>query len=306
MPYLPALRLQRWTAAFAALFRYGVEASEPCERHPMIATTTVPLDDLSLEAQGFYRQAIRVLHEARVPFLVGGAYALAQYTGIVRHTKDFDVFVRPTDARRALDAFRLTGYRTELTFAHWLGKVFYGQDYVDVIFSSGNGVAKVDERWFAHATPARFLGEDVLLCPPEEMIWSKAFVVERERYDGADINHLLRSCGQVLDWPRILERFGSCWPVLLSHLLLFGFVYPTERDAVPEWVLQDLIGRLEQELQGPPATRRLCRGTLLSRVQYVVDLDQWGYEDARLEPPSSMTPEQARGWTEAGLREQHP
>ena len=39
------------------------------------------------------------------PFLVGGAYAFARYTGIERHTKDFDVFVRPRDFDRALDAF---------------------------------------------------------------------------------------------------------------------------------------------------------------------------------------------------------
>ena len=44
----------------------------------------------------------------------------------------------------------------------------------------------------------------VLLAPPEEMIWSKAFVCERERYDGADVNHLLRACGRQMDWQRLL------------------------------------------------------------------------------------------------------
>ncbi len=232
----------------------------------MIAAATVRMDDLQLETQTFYRWAIQILHGARIPFLVGGAYALAQYTGIVRHTKDFDIFLRRADALRALDTFAAAGYRTELTYPHWLGKVFFGQDFVDVIFSSGNGVAQVDDVWFAQAARARFLGEDVLLVPPEEMIWSKAFVVERERFDGADINHLVRSCGHVLDWQRLLNRFGPYWPVLLSHLLLFNFVYPSEREAVPGWVMQDLIGRLEQELQAPRqaavfAGARCCRAS---------------------------------------------
>ena len=34
-----------------------------------------------------------------MPFLVGGAYAFARYTGIERHTKDFDVFVRAARLR---------------------------------------------------------------------------------------------------------------------------------------------------------------------------------------------------------------
>ena len=56
------------------------------------------------------------------------------------------------------------------------------------------------------------------LSPPEEMIWSKAFVQERERYDGADVIHLLRELGPTLDWPRLLMRFGDRWRVLLSFI----------------------------------------------------------------------------------------
>jgi hypothetical protein len=260
------------------------------------------VEDLSLETQGFYRCAVQVLDGAGVPFLVGGAYALVHYTGIVRHTKDFDVFVRPQHCRQALDAFARAGYRTELTFEHWLGKAFHGQDFVDVIFSSGNGVVKVDDGWFEYAEPALFLGERVQLCPVEEIIWSKAFVCERERFDGADVNHLLRACGRDLDWPRLLGRFGPHWRMLLCHLLMFGYVYPGERDAVPAWVLDELNGRLREERL--PANGRLCRGTLLSRIQYVADLDLWDYTDARLEEEAGMTPVQAQDWTEAGLREQ--
>src|SRR5206468_1316705 len=97
-----------------------------------------------------------------------------------------------------------------------------------VIFSSGNGVAKVDDEWFEHATAGRFLGEDIQLCPPEEMIWSKGFLLERERCDAADVIHLIHARGPRLDWERLLRRFGPHWRVLLSHLILFGFVYPGE------------------------------------------------------------------------------
>jgi hypothetical protein len=263
------------------------------------------LEDISLETQAFYRRAVHLLNGAGVPFLVGGAYALAHYTGVVRHTKDFDVFIHASDCRRALDLFARDDYRTELTFPHWLGKAFHGEDFVDVIFSSGNGVAKVDEGWFEHAPAATFLGEPVRLCPVEEIIWSKSFVCERERFDGADINHLLRAHGRGVNWGRLLERFGPHWRVLLAHLVMFGFVYPSERDAVPAWVMTELTGRLQAESR-TRAERRVCQGTLLSRIQYLVDMDRWGYADARLDGESGMTSKQVFDWTQAGLRDLYP
>ena len=49
-----------------------------------------------------------------VPFLVGGSHAFLEYTGIVRNTKDFDLFLRRADLDRAMEALRDAGYRTEL------------------------------------------------------------------------------------------------------------------------------------------------------------------------------------------------
>ena len=51
----------------------------------------------------------------------------------------------------------------------------------------------------------------------EETLWSKAFVMERERYDGADVAHLILAHGERLDWDtpvwRGLARIGGCcWP----------------------------------------------------------------------------------------------
>src|SRR5947209_543055 len=89
---------------------------------------------LSAESTDFYRKVIRVLNEAGTEFLVGGAYALCHYTGIVRHTKDFDIFVRPQDSERVLQTLAAAGCRTMLTFPHWLGKAYQGDEFCDVIF----------------------------------------------------------------------------------------------------------------------------------------------------------------------------
>ena len=257
------------------------------------------LEEFAPETFRFYRHVLEILRDAHLPFLVGGAYALSYYTGITRHTKDFDLFVRAADNRRTLDILAAAGYRMEHTFSHWLGKVFWDSDFVDVIHNSGNGLCPVDDDWFAHAVEGEVLGTRVAIVPVEEIIWQKAYIMERERFDGADILHLIRARGSHLDWNRLLARFGPDWRVLLSHLLLYGFVYPDEQDVVPPLVLQKLSERL-REKPGSTPVAHLCRGPLLSRTQYLPDIEHWGYVDPRAAPLGSLTAEQVARWTDAG------
>jgi hypothetical protein len=241
---------------------------------------------------------LRVLCEGQVEFLVGGAYAFSRFTGIERSTKDFDVFVRASEIDRALETLGRAGFRTEMTFPHWLAKAYQGDTFVDVIFNSGNGETPIDDEWFVHAPRAEVLGMSVRLIPAEEMLWSKSFIMERERYDGADVIHLIRAGASTLDWRRVLSRFGDRWRVLLGYLVLFGFVYPNERTRVPRALLDELMGRLQAELDGS-APGKVCNGTLLSRQQYLVDVDEWGYEDGRLAPRGGMTTDEIARWTGA-------
>ena len=260
------------------------------------------VDDIDSEGWAFYRRALEKLHEAEVPFLVGGAYALETHTGIVRRTKDFDIFVLATDAQPALEVLRLAGYKTELTFPHWLGKAFYKDDLIDIIFNSGNGTCPVDQQWFEHAGEAMVLDLPLRTCPAEETIWQKAFILERDRCDEADVAHLLRACGQRLDWQRLLRRFGDHWRVLYAHLVLFGFIYPSERAAIPAWVMQHFAELLAAEAKSSPAGDRICNGTLLSATQYLRDLKADGYQDGRRIPYGNMTANDIRHWTNSFTR----
>jgi hypothetical protein len=251
--------------------------------HPGELSTDASLAERSRDPEELNARAkaIRVLAEAGVPVLVGGAYAYAGYTGIYRDTKDLDLFPRRRDAPRALEVLAQNGWRTERTSEVWIYKAFKGPWFVDLIFSSGNGVAEVDDLWFAFAPHGIVFGQPVQLVPAEELIWSKAFVLERERYDGADVNHLLRGAGSTLDWRRLLWRFERYWEVLLSHLLLFRFSYPGETQAVPNWVMGDLLQRASRPTEAPRLPERLCRGNLISSVNYKVDLSDWGYRDGK-------------------------
>ncbi|HEY4307114.1 MAG TPA: nucleotidyltransferase [Gemmatimonadaceae bacterium] len=254
-------------------------------------------DDPGKDTNAFYRRTLHVLSDARVPFLVGGSHALLNYTGIVRETKDFDLFLKQDDLEAALDALREGGYHTEVTFPHWLAKAKQGNDTVDLVFASGNGVCRVDDMWFSNSLEADVLGMPVKIAPVEELLWQKAFVMERERYDGADVAHIIRSCAESLDWDRVMLRFEPYWQLLLSYLVLFNFIYPSERHRIPARVMEELMNRMQAETKSPPAEERLCRGTLTSRAQYLLDIGRYGYEDARLSPRGNMSAEDLVYWT---------
>jgi hypothetical protein len=257
-------------------------------------------DSSDVSPRDVYRRCAEVLRDANVPFLVGGAYAMAQYTPLVRETKDFDLFLRPGHIQWAMDTLERAGFHSELPYPHWLAKAYMGPTFIDLIFSSGNGVALVDDEWFQHAPTAEVLGMQLQVCPAEEVIWSKAFVLERERFDGADVAHMIRDAGAGLDWQRLLRRFGTHWRVLLVHLVLFGFVYPGERDRVPAWVMRVLSRRLQNDLASESGAAGVCRGTLLSREQYLADLERLGYADGRLlSAEVHMSPDDIARWTRA-------
>jgi hypothetical protein len=255
-----------------------------------------PAEALPPDAADLYRLALRRLQERGVPFLVGGGYAFTPYTGISRHTNDLDLFVRRADLDRAFETLEEVGCDTELTYPHWLGKAHYDDHVVDLIFATGNGVSEVNDAWFDRAPRGEVLGVPVRLCAPEDILWTKAFIQERERYDGADVAHLVLHAD--LDWDVLLEHFGTHWRVLLAHLVLFGFVYPTERDRIPRRVMEDLMSRLRDEGGRSRSGPRVCNGPLLSRAQYLVDVEEWGFEDGRLRPENRMASEDVEAWTD--------
>jgi hypothetical protein len=251
------------------------------------------------QSQTFYRHALGLLNDSRIPYLVGGAYAFAKFTGIERHTKDFDIFIKRADYERIAAVLGKAGYKTDQTFPHWLGKAFHGDSFIDLIYGAGNGVAEVDDLWFEKAEPGMVLDMPVKLIPPEEMIWSKGLIMERERFDGADVNHVIKARGDRMDWRRLLDRYGDLWRPLLAHLTLFGFVYPSHRSQVPAWVMEELTVKLLRETSQPNSREKVCYGPILSRQQYLHDIEVRGYADARLRPRGNMSEAEIAHWTAA-------
>lgn len=232
-------------------------------------------------AREFYRKNMQLLIEHQVPFLIGGAHALTPYSGVKRDTKDFDIFLTQRDCRRAVKLLSDAGYESKIVDKRWLGKAYCGPYFVDYIFNSANCLGPVDASWFEHAVPSEVLGVPVLLVSVEDMIWSKAFVMNRDRFDGADINHLIVTCSEAINWKRLLLRFGEHWNVLLIYALYFRFIYPSEAKRVPDWLVEELLNRAQQQASEPPSHEKVCKGSLFSPDQYDIDIKQWGFADGK-------------------------
>src|SRR5919197_197988 len=203
-------------------------------------------------AGAFYEDALRELSKLALPFLLGGTYALSVYTGITRATKDLDILCKPSDYPRIIERFKSLGYAIEIEDERWLAKVFRGEVF----------------------------GIPVRVIAPTELIWSKAFVQLRHRYDGADSVHLILKQHDRIDWRRLLAYMDLHWEVLLVHLLNFRWAYPSEREYVPRWLMDELMGRLERQLELPPPRVKICRGRMFSHIDYEPAVKDWGFTEA--------------------------
>ena len=231
------------------------------------------------EAHQFYREVLGMLNNSGVPFMIGGAFALFEYTGIFRDTKDLDVFCKASEYSGILKFFSDKGYRTELTDVRWLAKIFSEDYFIDVIFDTVNNICRVDDTWYENAVEAEFEGVKIKLIPPEELIWAKIYVQNRERYDGADVNHLILKKGKNLNWKRLMDHMEQHWHLLLIQILLFQFVYPSEfHNIIPKWLFDLLVKRANEQYDLPPSIEKVCRGPIIDQTQYGVDIKEWSYK----------------------------
>jgi hypothetical protein len=228
-----------------------------------------------------YKRALAALNQGGVPYVVSGAYAIYEHTGIYRETKDLDIFVEPALVVPAARVLKKAGFRMRLEQPHWLAKATLGEHFVDIIYGMGNGLALIDPDWYRHSSPAILAANPVRVAPAEELIWHRLFISERHRQDMADILHLILCRGDKLEWDRLVEKTGMHWPLLLAQLQLFLYVYPEADGRVPPEVVQRLLDRARAELDRPRSGDLLTRGTLISRFSFTIDVNEWGLHDLR-------------------------
>lgn len=231
------------------------------------------------ESTEFYKEALEMLNASGCQYMLGGAFAMFQYTGIFRDTKDLDIFCKSSEYPKILKYFSSQGYKTELTDVRWLAKIFHGEYFIDIIFDTVSNICTVDDSWYERASTGYFADVPVKFIPVEELIWCKIYVQNRERNDNADINHILLKYGRNVDWNQLLFRLDTHWHLLLAQILIFQFVYPADfHEIIPKWLFDELMKRANEQYELPPPLEKVCRGPLIDQTQYQVDIKEWDYK----------------------------
>lgn len=212
-----------------------------------------------------YLKAIAAVRPVRWPFFLGGAFGLACYTGRWRNTKDLDLYVLPEHRDAFVDALLKIGfvdyYDTLAYDRGWIFRAILEGVIVDIIWGTPNRRSVVDELWLSRSVQVTLRGEHLLAVPAEELLFVKAFVVQKDRCDWTDLINLLCFQAPHLDWDHVIGRYGPDLPLLKSTLGLFSWVCPVEAAQIPTSVRERL--GLEINVPEDPAAATRKRVNLL-------------------------------------------
>jgi len=197
-------------------------------------TSSIPMQ-VPEEQATLFREVLTALEEKQFPYAISGAFALRAHTGICRFTKDLDLFMTAKTSCVVFPYLHERGFDCEVRDPVWLAKARKGEFFVDLISGMSNGIIVVEDSWVERATPVVVHGVKTRVLAPEELVASKIFVAKRERFDGADIAHVIYGTYGSFDWERELELVGEHWEMLLWSLLLFRYVYPAQTHYVPPY-----------------------------------------------------------------------
>jgi Nucleotidyl transferase of unknown function (DUF2204) len=225
---------------------------------------------ISEDQWSIYQRVIADCRAAGLRFAVGGGLAIGVYTGLWRATKDIDLYVLPEDREKLIQILTRAGlvdYYDELPYDRaWIYRSTQGKVIVDVIWAMANHKTDVDERWILGGPEVTIWGETFRIVPPEEMIWAKLYVMQRDRCDWPDVLNMLYSKRETVDWRHLIDRLGVDAPLLHGVLELFRWLAPNRAQDIPAWVWRELERVESREPLSPEAWRR--RADLLDRRRW--------------------------------------
>ncbi len=215
---------------------------------------------ISEQSTRTFQQALEALNSTGIPYVIGGAFAMYHYTDMWRNTNDLDIYLEKTVLSSAITILSDYGFNDYGEMAegdrNWIYHATKNDVIVDLIWEPPNHVWPVDRSYVDRGHSGTFLGVPVKFMPSDELILSKLFTLNRHRSDWPDIFHVLHTCPKDIDWERMLCKLGEHWPVLLSFIVLYDWIYPDTTKCIPEAVRQELLIRKQQHVPESTSSTR--------------------------------------------------
>lgn len=201
------------------------------------------------EQWAIYKSVMAAAREHGIPFAIGGALSAMTYAGSWRDTKDIDLYILKRDRGqliRVLADLGLQDYYEQLPYdRNWIYRSYKNGIIVDIMWAMANQRAAVTETWL-RGPEIEVDGVRFRLLPPEEAIWSKLYVMQRDRCDWPDIFNIVRGLSGDLDWQRLMSKLNGDVRLFGGVLSAYGWLCPDEARKIPASVW-------EQAGVSPPA-----------------------------------------------------
>ena len=213
---------------------------------------------ITVDQLGVYGQLLEAASKTGIRLAIGGGLASSAYSGYVRNTKDMDLYVVEPDQKKLIKLMAEQGFSEYNAVDYdptWSYRGSRRGFVVDLLWKMLNGRGSVDEVWTSQGWELTVRGVTLRLIPPEELVWSKLYILRRERVDWPDILNIIYAQGPVMDWHRLLERIGEDIAVLTSIMSLFCWMCPGRRADLPEWIWKNLGLETVVSVDGPLVDR---------------------------------------------------
>ena len=195
------------------------------------------------EEWALYKGVIQEARRRGLPFAIGGGLAAMTYAGQWRNTKDLDFYILPRDREAMIDVlnhFGLQDYYDRQPYdRNWIYRGCKDGNIVDIMWAMANQRAVAEESWLA-GPEVEADGERFRLLPPEEALWTKLYIVQRDRADWPDAMNVLYGVGPQMDWRRLLPKLGPDKELLAALLSCFGWLCPERARELPAWLWNEL------------------------------------------------------------------
>lgn len=180
------------------------------------------------------KRAAAALREAEVEFMLGGGIAIWARGGPPTD-HDVDLYVRPVDADRALEALVQDGFHAERPPEDWLYKAMDEDgNLVDLIFRPAGG--EIDDATFARATDMEVSALSVHVASADDVVVTKLLAINEQEPDYRAILEVARALREQVDWEDVRERtsespFARAFFTLAEGLGIIG--EPVAPNAAP-------------------------------------------------------------------------
>ncbi len=239
-------------ACIVELARESSQLNNALERMHML--------DMDGQEAELFRQAINALNVAGVPYVIGGAFAVYHYGGLWRNTNDLDVYVEREKVSEAALVLMREGFLDCGEMAagdrDWIYHTKKEEVIVDVIWHSPTGLPVFGPGQYERAPHGEFLGLPTRFLPADDLVLAKIFTMNLHRCDWPDVLRIVRSCPEQFDWQYLVDCMGEHWPVLLSFIILFDWLYPSDVCCIPVWMREELLARKTASVLPPEGPSR--------------------------------------------------